>query len=194
MADEIGEVTYTPEQHALFIEERKGLIDAARESARTFDQAILAFGSAAFAFSIAFVKDVAPHPQSYSLKWLAVAWALFSFGLLAVTLSFLFSHKACMFEIDVGFEALTNPKASRKRNPWSTAVDWCNYLSVGLLFAGILCWSVFAFENLNIGVNTMHDPKQPNPTVPDRLERGYIPPKAPPPPPPKTPPPTPVKK
>jgi hypothetical protein len=40
--------------NAQYMEERKGLIDAARESARTFDQAVLAFGSAVFGASIAF--------------------------------------------------------------------------------------------------------------------------------------------
>ena len=80
--------------HAQYMEERKGLIDAARESARTFDQAILAFGSAVFGASIAFLKDVAPKPQVYTLKWLGISWGLFSIGLLGALLSFLFSHKA----------------------------------------------------------------------------------------------------
>lgn len=31
-------------EHAQYMEERKGLIDAAREAARTFDKAILTFG------------------------------------------------------------------------------------------------------------------------------------------------------
>jgi hypothetical protein len=42
-------------------DERKALIDAARESARTFDQAMLAFGSVVFGFSIGFIKEVAPN-------------------------------------------------------------------------------------------------------------------------------------
>jgi len=65
---------YTPEEHSQHLDERKSLIDAARESARTFDKAVLAFGSAVFGASIAFIKDVAPLPQHYTLKWLGVAW------------------------------------------------------------------------------------------------------------------------
>lgn len=49
--------TYTPEEYAAHMEERKTLIEAARESAKTFDQAVLAFGSAIFGASIAFLKD-----------------------------------------------------------------------------------------------------------------------------------------
>lgn len=135
--------------HAQFMEERKGLIDAARESARTFDQAVLAFGSAVFGASIAFLKDVAPNPQAYSLKWLGVAWALFSFGLLSVMLSFLFSHKACMFDIAVGMEELKSRDYQRPKNRFSPITDWCNYVGIGLLFLGLLSWMTFALENLS---------------------------------------------
>ncbi|HLZ00237.1 MAG TPA: hypothetical protein VKT33_14355 [Candidatus Angelobacter sp.] len=86
--------------------ERIQLIDAARESARTFDKAVLTFGSAIFGFSIAFVKDVAPSPIPSTITWLAVSWLLFSVGLLAILLSFLFSHQACMFEIKTGHDDL----------------------------------------------------------------------------------------
>ena len=57
----------------LHLEERAQLIDAARENARTFDKAVLTFGSAVFGFSIAFLKDVAPHPAPPALcgGWVA---------------------------------------------------------------------------------------------------------------------------
>jgi hypothetical protein len=170
--------------HTQYMEERKGLIDAARESARTFDQAVLAFGSAVFGASIAFLKDVAPKPQFYTLKWLGISWGLFSIGLLGALLSFLFSHKACMFEIKVGAAALGKPEFKRPKNRLSSVTDWCNYLSVGFLFLGLLSWSVFAFENLAIGGSTLNNPKVP--PQPDTVKKGYVPP----PPPPRTPPPT----
>jgi len=146
--------TYEQElaDHAQFMEERRGLIDAARESSRTFDQAVLAFGSAVFGASIAFLKDVAPNPQDYSLKWLGLAWGLFSFGLLSVMLSFLFSHKACMFDIAQGMEELKNPKYQRPKNRFSPITDGCNYAGIGLLFLGLLSWSIFALENLTMHV------------------------------------------
>ena len=148
MTDEIEEATYTPEEHSLFMEERKGLIDAARESARTFDQAALAFGSAVFGASIAFLKDVAPNPQAHTLIWLVLAWLLFSFGLLGIMLSFLFSHKACMFDIATGMEELKDRNYQRPKNHFSPITDWCNYVGIGLLFLGLISWLVFALENL----------------------------------------------
>jgi len=42
---------YAQRAHQQFIEERKALVDAAREGSRTFDQAVLAFGSAVFGAS-----------------------------------------------------------------------------------------------------------------------------------------------
>jgi hypothetical protein len=136
--------------HVQYMEERKGLIDAARESARTFDQAVLAFGSAVFGASIAFLKDVAPNPQAYTLKGLGIAWGLFSFGLLSVMLSFLFSHKACIFDIATGMEELKSRDYQRPKNRFSPITDWCNYVGIGLLFLGLLSWMTFALENLSV--------------------------------------------
>ncbi len=142
--------------HAQYMEERKGLIDAARESLRTFDQAVLAFGSAVFAASVAFLKDVAPNPLPFTLKWLGISWALFSVGLLAALLSFLFSHRACMFEIDEGAKALDR-SYNRSSNLWTTGTDVCNCLSVGLLFCGLLSWSLFGFENVAKGKSAVNN-------------------------------------
>jgi hypothetical protein len=138
-------------EHELYLEERKQLIDAARESARTFDKAVLTFGSVVFGFSIAFLKDIAPKPVPFTLKWLGASWLFFSFGLLVILLSFLFSHRACMFGIESYEKALTTNALVSKKNPWSIATTWCNFGCIGLLFLGLLCWSVFAFENLSHG-------------------------------------------
>ena len=146
MPDELND--QSSKVHAQFMSERDALIDAARESARTFDQAVLAFGSAVFGASIAFLKDVAPTPQHYTLKWLGVSWGCFSVGLLAVILSFLFSHRACMFEIEVGANTLVKKDFQRPKNRWSIATDLCNGLCVTFLFCGLVSWSIFAFENL----------------------------------------------
>jgi hypothetical protein len=175
-------------EHAQYIDERKGLIDAARESSRTFDQAALAFGSAVFGASIAFIKDVAPHPRTHTLGWLGASWILFSLGLLAVMLSFLFSHKACMFEIEVGAQELKDPNFKRARNMCSSFTTWSNYLCVAFLFLGLMSWSVFAFENLRVGDSAVSDSNIP----PQKIEKGYVPPPpAPRNPPPTAPPPTP---
>lgn len=136
-------------EHEQYMKERERLIDAGREAARTFDQAVLAFGSAIFAGSIAFLKEVAPKPQFYSLKWLGLSWGLFTVGLLFVMLSFMFSHKACMFDIKSGADALGKPADHvRPKNRFSSITTWCNYLCIVFLVLGMVSWSVFALENL----------------------------------------------
>src|SRR5277367_4075746 len=97
---ESGVDARTGDEYKSYLAERERLIDAGRESARTFDQAVLAFGSVVFGFSIAFLKDIAPKPAPETLRWLGTSWGLFSLGLLAILLSFLSSHRACMFEIE----------------------------------------------------------------------------------------------
>jgi hypothetical protein len=161
------------DEYALYLAERDKLVDAARESARTFDKAVLTFGSAVFGFSIAFLKDIAPNPAPETLKWLAAAWLSFSLGLLAILLSFLFSHRACMFEIQVGEESLGNRNHKRKKNRWGSATNWCNGVCVSLLFFGLLCWSTFAFDNLKLGGVAM------NKVQTESVRKGYVPPPAP---------------
>ncbi len=184
MADEDYEQLL--KEHAQHLEERKALIDAARESARTFDQAVLAFGSAAFGASIAFIKDVAPKPQPYTLMWLGISWFCLSAGLLAVILSFLFSHKACHFDIESGANALGNPDFKWPRNPWSLSTNLCNYFCVLLLFCGLVSWTVFALQNLAATGESMPNNPQP-PSQSDLEKRGYATPRTPAPPPPAAP-------
>ena len=160
-------------EHQLYLDERKQLVDAARESARTFDKAVLTFGSAVFGFSIAFLKDIAPNPAPDTLVWLGASWLFFSFGLLTILLSFLFSHRACIFEIEVASSALTLRGCQPKRNRWSRITNWCNFLCVGFLFLGLLCWSVFAFANLSRGGTQLNKVQSP----PEK--RGYVPPPQP---------------
>lgn len=127
---------------AQHMEERKSLIDAARESSRTFDQTILAFGAAVFGASVAFLKDVAPKPQNYTIKWLMASWLSFTVGLLAVILSLLFSQRACFFRIEESEIQLRNPGAEPQKDWWGTCTHWCNALCVAFLFCGVIAWII----------------------------------------------------
>ena len=158
------------ESHSLYLEERKLLIDAARESARGFDQAVLAFGAAAFGASVAFLKDVVPKPTRESLIWLEASWLCFSIGVLAILLSFLFSHRACLCAIDRAYDSTNGSVDAAKPNRWSAATNICNWSSVAFFFVGILFWTYFVISNLNhIEIATVADP----------LKKGYVPPAPP---------------
>jgi hypothetical protein len=168
------ELDHAQKEHAEYLEERKQLIDAARESSRTFDKAVLTFGSAVLGFSIAFLKDIAPTPAPETLRWLGASWLLFCLGLLVVLLSFLFSHRACLFDIEVATREMTIRGYPAKHNRWGIITDVCNFLCVFLLFTGLLCWSRFAFDNLSQGGSTSMN-KLLTPTE----KKGYVPPAPP---------------
>jgi hypothetical protein len=160
--------------HEQYLREREQLTDAARESARTFDKAVLTFGAAVFGFSIAFLKDVAPHPARATVPWLGAAWFCFASGLLLILLSFLFSHRACLFEIECGSKRIADPNSETEKNRWSRFTNWCNFACIGCLFIGLLLWSVFALKNLgqegNGSVKKIENPPE---------KKGYVPPPPP---------------
>ncbi|HUE02207.1 MAG TPA: hypothetical protein VMR62_21740 [Bryobacteraceae bacterium] len=162
-------------EHEQYLKHREQLIDAAREGARTFDKAVLTFGSAVFGFSIAFLKDIAPKPAAGTLVWLGTAWALFALGLFTILLSFLFSQRACRIEIDNATQLVETPTCQPKKNRWPLITEICNYACIVFLFAGMLCWSCFAFENLSRDVNTSMDKVQ----KPGDAGKGYVVPSPP---------------
>jgi hypothetical protein len=144
----MAEVTYEQPEYDQHMVERDKLIDAARESLKTFDQAILAFGSAVFAASVAFIKDVAPKPLPYSIPWLCGAWLCFTIGLIAIGLSFLFSHQTCMARIEYSEARLRNRDAIEPKDKWGQLTYWCNYGCLGFLLLGVIAWITFAIENI----------------------------------------------
>lgn len=175
MAEETGAAKAGPpkSEYDVYLEERKLLIDAARESARTFDKAILTFAAAAFGFSVARLKEAAPHPAQWTLVWLGLSWTAFTVGLLAIMLSFLFSHRACTWSIERTYDELViggRPKI----NPWGRATTVLNYVTVGLLFFGISFWGIFVFANMRVSESKQSMAESSTP-----LKKGYVPPAPP---------------
>jgi hypothetical protein len=101
-----------------------------------------------FAASVAFLKDVAPRPQPWTMSYLWTSWMCFTAGLFAVVLSFLFSYQTCMARIDNGAAKLTNPEAKEPKDWWGIITHCCNYACVAFLFVGMIAWVVFAIENI----------------------------------------------
>jgi hypothetical protein len=133
--------------YQLYIEERKLLIDALRESSRTFDKAILTLTSGAFGFTIAFLKDIAPAPFQNTLCLLFVSWFFFSFSLVVILFSFLASQNACNEQIDISYDVLVLKK--QRSTPWATVTSICNYVSIISLVIAIIFWGLFAFFNIH---------------------------------------------
>jgi hypothetical protein len=142
----IKPVTENPD-YQLYIDERKLLIEALRESSRTFDKAILTLTSGAFGFTIAFLKDVAPKPFQNTLCLLSLSWFFFSLSLVVILFSFLASQKACNEQIDIAYDVIVEKK--QRQTPWATVTTVCNYVSIISLLCAIMFWGCFAYWNIH---------------------------------------------
>jgi hypothetical protein len=133
------------EKYELYWEERKILIDAQREAARTFDKAILTFTSGAFIVSIAFLRDIIPSPYPNTLWLLGCSWLLFALSLIVILFSFIASQNACRLQVDIAYDAIVEDKA--RHNIWTTITAIGNYVSLGLLAGAFVFSAWFVYWN-----------------------------------------------
>jgi hypothetical protein len=118
-------------------EERKLLIDAKREAARSFDKTMTTLSAGALAISLTVVKEVAMKPASWR-GVLSVAWALFGSALVSILVSFIFSQYAIDARIS------SNKKDERR---WDKGARTANWTSLGFFTLGVMCLLVFALKN-----------------------------------------------
>ena len=139
-------LTHEEKKYQIFIDERKLLIQAEQEGAKTFDKAILAFASGAFGVSIAFLKDIVPRPYPNTLWLLGLSWMLFSLCLLTILFSFLASQIACKKSIESAYEKIMENKTVP--NKWADITLVSNYASLILLGLAFVFSGVFVYWNL----------------------------------------------
>lgn len=138
------------DKYQVYLDERKQLIDAERETAQQFDKAILTLAAGALALSITFITQIAPHPKSQSIYFLIVAWILFSFSILSTLISFLISQAACRRQREILDQDISEKEHKIKNN----AADWTNrlnYLSIAFFILGIVFLIIFSAFNLPKG-------------------------------------------
>lgn len=182
-------------EYEVYLDERKLLVDAIREGARSFDKAILTLSAGAFGLSLAFVKQIAPTVQPRTIILLITSWVLFAISILVTLISFLTSQSACRRQIEI-----LESKLSKKDDHTNTPAKWTDVLnitSIIMFVIGVVFLSTFAISNLREGA--MSDKKttkedrgyvpqevpKPLPT-PEKIDGGFVPPMLPkPPPPPK---------
>jgi hypothetical protein len=144
--DKSGKHEVTKDQFfQLYLDDRKFLLDAAREAARTFDKAMLTFTSGAFIVSIAFLKDVVPTPFLNTLWLLGYSWFFFSVAIVLILFGFLASQNACNAQIDITYSELMNEK--KKTNYWTIITTFCNYASLVVLMTAFVFSGCFVYWN-----------------------------------------------
>jgi hypothetical protein len=130
-----------------YFDQRKILIEGQRESTKTFDQAMLTLPAAALGITVAFMRDIAPHPVNIGL--LISGWFSLGIAILASLASLLTSQKSYEIQIAILDDELTvgcgNSKLS---NPDSQKTKCLNYVCMGLFALGITLVLTFAVTNL----------------------------------------------
>ncbi len=133
---------------------RDHLVEAGHTASRDYDRAIMALSGGALGVSLAFVRDLVPHPRE--VLWLMLAWGLFATSLLAILVSFLTSQAA----IRVALDQYDRGKADRGEDDKSEAEHGeaggvpgvmtivLNALAAGAFVVGVICVLVFGWFNL----------------------------------------------
>jgi hypothetical protein len=135
-------------EYEVYIEERKLLVDALREGARSFDKTILALASGAFGLSLTFIRQIVPNIKSGTIFMLICSWVCFCICLLSTLISFLTSQSACLKQIEI-LEAEPDKKASiENKNKSSDCTRRLNILSISIFILGIIFLISFSISNL----------------------------------------------
>jgi hypothetical protein len=141
------------DHYDVLLEERKLLIDAEREGARSFDKYLLTLAAGSFGVTAIFLRDVIPQIEQAALPWLIASWMLFAAAITGTLLSFLVSQAACRKRLDecgrLMSEGDTNPKPPEPKV--LKYVDYLNYAAITFLVLGFIAWTKFVYESLTNG-------------------------------------------
>ena len=121
---------------------REWLVQTHHQASQDFDKAVVTLSGAALGISLAFIRDIAPHP---TLEWaLSVAWVCLTVSLLLIFVTLLTSQKSLLNSIarvDERSPDVTGGVAGR-------ATIWLNGLSAVALVLGVAFLVLFAAYNL----------------------------------------------
>jgi hypothetical protein len=136
-------------KYKVYLEERKLLVDASREGARSFDKTILALASGAFGISLTFIRQIVPNIKSGTIFMLICSWVCFCICLLSTLISFLTSQSACLKQIEI-LEAEPDKKVNIEdiKNKSSDCTRRLNILSISVFILGIIFLISFSISNL----------------------------------------------
>ena len=130
------------------LDHRNLLIDADRESARSFDKAMITLPAGALALTITFIDKISPNPTDTWLLY--IVWSSFVLSLLSILISFLTSQSAIKTDIEKLDDEL-NDITTDNKNCASCWTNLLNRFSIGLFIVGVSFLVVFAIINLPKG-------------------------------------------
>ena len=141
----------TDADYEVYLEERKSLVTALLDQARSFDKYVLTLAGGTFGLSFLFIKQIVPQPIHNTLPVLIAAWSCFGTSILITLLSFLFSQAACLKQIEImeksWFSKDTN-EGKKSPNMYNKITLGLNWISMVLFVAGVVLLIIFATRNL----------------------------------------------
>ena len=140
-------------EYKVYLEERKLLVDAKREGARSFDKAILTLAAGAFGLSLTFIRQIVPNAGPDYMFCLILAWSGFCVSLLSTLISFLASQYACSRQIEILDEVYIDNQSEQDRkvklkNEPAIWTRRLNILSICAFIVGVIFLATFSIVNL----------------------------------------------
>ena len=130
--------------------ERKSLLFAQSEQAKSFDRWVLTLAGGTFGLSLIFIYQIAPNPKSVGC--LVTAWACFAASICFTLSSFLLSQEAHHQYIEA-ISKLSNREAARENKlpptVYGRVTKALNYGSMIVFLIGVVFLIVFAKLNLS---------------------------------------------
>ena len=134
-------------ERSTYLDERRMLVQAEWDSAKSFDKTIVTLSAGALALSLTFVREIAPQPGYVALLFLA--WGAFGISLLLILLSFLFGQYDMRRQREIVDEMYESQEdSSEARNGWCLATGVLNTVSLLAFLTGVVFLAVFAACNL----------------------------------------------
>ena len=118
-------------------DERKLLIDAKRDAARSFDQTMITLSGGALALSLTFVQQLTTKPAQWRTVLIA-AWIAFGSALVSILISFL------LFQYAIDARISGNERIA---SAWDGGARRANWISLATFALGVVALLIFCLKN-----------------------------------------------
>lgn len=166
--------------YQVYLDERKSLSDAIKETSQQFDKAILTLAAGALALSLTYTRDIVQTLKPWTLGMLYSSWIAFTSSILSTLISFFASQKTCYRQIEIMQEEFIEEKPTEtdKENPYKKWTVRLNIISISLFVLGVIFLIIFSSVNLSTRMEEAMSAKKAiiKPILPDA---GYVPPSQP---------------
>jgi hypothetical protein len=121
---------------------RETLVESHHTASQDFDKAIMTLAGGGLGLSIAFIHEVAPHPEH--LWAVGIAWGLLTASLLLIVFSFLTSQGAILARI----AEIDKRPTTRTQSSFGRLTLWLNIFSAGAFVIAVAFLVLFALYNI----------------------------------------------